>query len=226
MIVKQGKIWLVKDSSGKKILGRHDSRKKAAKQLAAIEISKNKKLKEFKDPFYNINNFMNEQNYYKIKCAHLDQYKKELQEKLNILEALTTSNTSQNNQAEQEEETPATTPPFKFAPADMAGQQSQQQQQYTPSKKKIKKGGQEEESGKTKQLDVNNPLEFAQAHMGIALTPQSAQGQVNVLSQYYDNPETEEKETPESASWQNVNTAISNYMGSEVNKLMRQQRMA
>jgi hypothetical protein len=43
-IVKQGDEWVVKGESGgkhsKKVFGRHSSRKKAMKQLAAIEISK------------------------------------------------------------------------------------------------------------------------------------------------------------------------------------------
>lgn len=43
MIKKQGKKWVVKDSSGKKTLGTHDSESSAKRQLAAIEISKKKK---------------------------------------------------------------------------------------------------------------------------------------------------------------------------------------
>ena len=41
-IVKHGDEWLVKDSKGKKTLGTHSSKKKAIKQLQAIEISKSK----------------------------------------------------------------------------------------------------------------------------------------------------------------------------------------
>jgi hypothetical protein len=219
MIVKQGNNWVVKDSSGKKILGTHNSKKKAEKQLAAIEISKTKKLEEFKNTFDNINNFMNEENYYKIKCAHLNQYKKELEQKLNILEALVSSGVGTEDNEQQE--------PSSFfgqnAPA-AAEQGQQQQQQPVITKKKSKRGEEQEEP--TQKLDINNPLQFAQAHMGIALTPQLAQSQVGVLSQYYDNPNTPEKEVPKDASWQNVNSAISNYMGSQVNKLIRQQRMA
>lgn len=39
-IEKHGDKWLVKDSKGKKTLGTHSSKKKAVKQLQAIEISK------------------------------------------------------------------------------------------------------------------------------------------------------------------------------------------
>lgn len=42
-IMKSGENFVVTDSSGKKILGKHKSKKKAAAQLAAIEISKKKR---------------------------------------------------------------------------------------------------------------------------------------------------------------------------------------
>jgi hypothetical protein len=48
MIAHEGNKWVVKDSSGQKVLGTHDSKESAQKQLAAIEISKNKR-KRFKD---------------------------------------------------------------------------------------------------------------------------------------------------------------------------------
>jgi len=44
-IEKRGKKFVVTDKSGKKVLGRHDTRGEAQKQLAAIEISKKKRGK-------------------------------------------------------------------------------------------------------------------------------------------------------------------------------------
>ena len=41
--MKSGKNWTVTDKKGKKVLGKHKSRKKALAQLAAIEISKMKR---------------------------------------------------------------------------------------------------------------------------------------------------------------------------------------
>lgn len=43
MIKKSGDKYVVTDSSGKKKLGTHASKKQAQKQLAAIEISKKRK---------------------------------------------------------------------------------------------------------------------------------------------------------------------------------------
>ena len=41
-IQKRGNKWVVLDSSGEKVLGTHETKEKAKKQLAAIEISKQK----------------------------------------------------------------------------------------------------------------------------------------------------------------------------------------
>lgn len=73
MIVKEGNKWLVKDSSGKKILGTHPTKEKALKQLAAVEISK----KESK--------MQNEEHELKIRCAKLNEIKKSLLETLKNL---------------------------------------------------------------------------------------------------------------------------------------------
>lgn len=40
MIKKKGSGYVVTDSTGKKVLGKHKTKKEAVKQLAAIEISK------------------------------------------------------------------------------------------------------------------------------------------------------------------------------------------
>ena len=45
-IEKRGDNFVVTDSSGDKVLGTHDTKKMALKQLAAVEISKKEKLKE------------------------------------------------------------------------------------------------------------------------------------------------------------------------------------
>ena len=50
MIVHKDDKWEVRDSSGKRVLGTHETKQEAAKQLAAIEISKKqKKLKSFSE---------------------------------------------------------------------------------------------------------------------------------------------------------------------------------
>ncbi len=46
MIEKKGKKYVVENKSGTKVLGTHSSKKKAQKQLAAIEISKAKRGKK------------------------------------------------------------------------------------------------------------------------------------------------------------------------------------
>lgn len=46
MIKKKGSKYVVTDSTGKKKLGKHSSKKKAQKQIAAIEISKAKKKRK------------------------------------------------------------------------------------------------------------------------------------------------------------------------------------
>ena len=53
MIVHKGNKWMVMDSEGEKILGTHETEKDAKKQLAAIEISKHKKVKTFKEHLEN-----------------------------------------------------------------------------------------------------------------------------------------------------------------------------
>lgn len=45
MIKKRGSKYVVLDSSGKKVLGTHNTRKEALAQLRAVEINKKKKHK-------------------------------------------------------------------------------------------------------------------------------------------------------------------------------------
>jgi hypothetical protein len=76
MIKKQGKNWVVTDSSGKKILGTHLSKDRALKQLAAVEISKKKKREKV---------MQNEDHYYIMRCAELNEIKKQLIAKIKSL---------------------------------------------------------------------------------------------------------------------------------------------
>lgn len=46
MIKHVGKKWVVTDSSGEKILGKHESKREAIKQLQAIEISKKERQQD------------------------------------------------------------------------------------------------------------------------------------------------------------------------------------
>ena len=46
MIKHVGKKWVVTDSSGEKILGNHESKRAALKQLQAIEISKKERQQD------------------------------------------------------------------------------------------------------------------------------------------------------------------------------------
>ena len=62
MIKKSGSKFVVTDSSGSKILGTHPTKEKAQKQLAAIEISKAKHMKETKQ-FKAFRNTLNESEY-------------------------------------------------------------------------------------------------------------------------------------------------------------------
>ena len=46
MIQHLGKKWVVTDSSGERILGNHESKREAIKQLQAIEISKKERQQD------------------------------------------------------------------------------------------------------------------------------------------------------------------------------------
>jgi len=63
MIKKSGSKFVVTDKSGTKVLGTHPSKEKAAKQLAAIEISKAKHMKENTKRFKDFRNTLSESEY-------------------------------------------------------------------------------------------------------------------------------------------------------------------
>lgn len=177
MIVKKGNKWLVKDSSGKKILGTHDTKEKAIKQLAAVEISKKERAKE--------STMENTEHYYKLKCAELSEIKKNLEYKLKALNET-------------------------LASGAVAAPPQAQQGMQVPAKKPI-----------SPKQAIEAPVK---THFGVAHAGYAAEAQEDVLKTYSDNPETEETESAKDASWQSVNSAISNYMKSQVEKLKQAQR--
>jgi hypothetical protein len=63
MIKKRGDKFVVTDKSGTKVLGTHPSKKKAAKQLAAIEISKAKHMQHENKRFKDFRNTLTESEY-------------------------------------------------------------------------------------------------------------------------------------------------------------------
>lgn len=94
MIKKKGNKWIVMDSSGKKVLGTHQSKDKAMKQLAAVEISKKNKKKEKPQ-------MQNEHHFYMLRCAELNEIKTKLLEKIKQLNEQIVSQAASTNQPNQ-----------------------------------------------------------------------------------------------------------------------------
>ncbi|NBO36754.1 hypothetical protein EBU91_04380 [bacterium] len=92
MIKKQGKSWLVTDSSGKKILGTHPTKEKAIKQLAAVEISKKKRKEQMQ----------NEEHELKMRCAQLNEIKKQLIAELKLVNEELVAQAVASNQPNQQ----------------------------------------------------------------------------------------------------------------------------
>jgi hypothetical protein len=60
MIKQQGEKYIVTDSSGEKILGTHESKKQAIKQLQAIEISKKEREQQDESRIMSFSAFIKE----------------------------------------------------------------------------------------------------------------------------------------------------------------------
>lgn len=181
MIKKRGKNWVVTDSSGKKILGNHPSKQKALKQLAAVEIGKKKKKEK---------TMKNEEHYYKMRCAELNEIKKQLIAEIKAInEELVSQATAQ-------------TQPMQQAP------------------------GQKPSAGKKRQISPRQAIEApVKAQQGFQYTGNAAAAQEDILKSYSDNPNTEEQEQAQDASWQSVNSAVGNYMTHQIAKLAQAQQM-
>lgn len=217
MIVKRNNKWEVRDSSGKKILGKHSKKSDAVKQLAAIEISK--KEEESKETNESLNNFMHLiDNFEKLKCARLQEEKMLLTSYLNNLKSSNLANLiyeGPNGPAPAIASAPTT------GMAPMMGTQ-----QTIGRKTKVKRPIEGEEDAKSEDTnDAPHPFDMAQSHHGMALTPQVALAQKTMLTSFYDDPRTANKEVAQAPTWQNLQQSIGNYVGGQVNQLLRQQRM-
>lgn len=186
MIKKQGKKWVVTDSSGKKILGTHETKEKAIKQLAAVEISKKERKKE--------TTMENSEHYYKIRCATLNTIKQQLISELKNLSEALGGQASSNMQSSQQTQA-----------------QPQAHQSTTAKKAKV---------SPKQAIEAPVKTQHGLAHMGY-----SAEAQEDILKSYSDNPNTAEQEEAKDASWQSVNSAVGNYMSSQVAKMAQSQQM-
>jgi hypothetical protein len=134
----------------------------------------------------------NEEHNLKLRCAKLNQIKKELLTQIkNLNEQLASQGMGQGQQIQ---------------PIAQAQQQGQVGKKGRISPKQA----------------IESPIktQHGLAHMGVG-----AEAQEDVLKNYSDNPQTPEEEEAQDASWQSVNTAISNYMTNQVQKLAQSQQM-
>jgi hypothetical protein len=129
----------------------------------------------------------NNEHELKLKCAQLNEIKKDLINQLKSINEQLVAQSMANTQAN----TPA-------------------QAQAT---KKVKVS--------PKQA-IEAPIKTQQ---GFAYTGNAAEAQEDLLKSYSDNPNTEETEEAKDASWQSVNSAVSNYMTQQVAKLAQAQQM-
>jgi len=131
----------------------------------------------------------NNEHELKLKCAQLNEIKKDLINQLKSINEQLVAQSMANTQAN----TPA------------------QAQAQTTKKVKVSPKQAIEAQIKTQQ--------------GFAYTGNAAEAQEDLLKSYSDNPNTEETEEAKDASWQSVNSAVSNYMTKQVAKLAQAQQM-
>ena len=75
------------------------------------------------------------------------------------------------------------------------------------------------------QTPLTNEYPLSMPIQGFALTPEWAQTQQHYLQNWYDVKEIPGRQVADKPTWQNLQIALSNYFGSQVNELMRKQRM-
>ena len=179
-----------------------------------------------------INNCMNlSENIEKLRTAVLAEQREKLQNELSNLQKFYKSIIAEASSADvgggtdEEESENGDLPQFYQDPSIMGSQQPGQMynQPTKQGRRRVIRGkGQPSSEDNT---DTKEPFQMASAHHGLALTPQSAMGQEQLLTQYFDNPQTADREVTDEPTWQNVNQSVGNYMNNQLANLMRQQRM-
>jgi hypothetical protein len=204
---------LVKDSSGKKILGTHPTKKAAVEQLAAIESSKARRKNQLKELFRPTTNSVD--NFYMLNLSKLKQKKEILENELKELKMKNLINFLSEN--------PQNIGSNPYSHGAQMGQQPQQiQSQQRPIRGRKRPFPGEQQDFEQDSESNNNPFPMSQSHMGMALTPQSANAQRELITKYFDDPNTPNREQTNEPTWQNLQTSIANSVGQEVNQKLRQ----
>lgn len=165
------------------------------------------------------------ENFEKLRCARLQEQKQALLKRLNFLKQENLNNllNEEPMPGQMQGQTSVNYAPYgQQSQQAQTGQQAQQNIKRSGQQRKIKKGTQAQSEDSP---EVPEPEQMARPHHGFALTPASTQAQHELLTQYYDKPETPEQEVASEPTWQNLQQAIANYRGAQVNQLLRQQRM-
>jgi hypothetical protein len=179
-----------------------------------------------------INNCMNlSENIEKLRTAVLAEQREKLQNELSDLQKFyraiiaEASSADVSGRTDEDESETGDMPQFYQDPSIMGAQQPGQMytQPTKQGRRRVIKG--KDQASSEDNTDTKEPFQKASAHHGLALTPQAVFGQEHVLTQYFDNPQTAEVEVTDEPTWQNVNQSIGNYMNTQLNNLIRQQRM-
>ena len=217
------------DSDGERVLGKHPTKEKANKQLAAIEISKKQRLKE--------TTMNSTEKFYAENYLNLLRERDSLLNQLNEMIAMPSVPPvgSQMPQRKRKEDmnkvtisasgmTEPTKKPDPMQPAiDPSGFALQRMPQTG--------GGMPPMGGEMPQMGQGQAPMAGQQKMSTPLhgfkpSPEEEFGQEDLLTKFFDDPETGVEEVPDKPSWQNLLRAQGNYVSSEVEKLKRSQRMA
>lgn len=138
-------------------------------------------------------------NFYKLKCAKLEEERKQLLQQLAYLE--------------------------EIAMTASAGVAGQAQPSFSPSTESPTSGSRRKGRKPAEKPEMQEDPLDPKAQHGLEPYGVGEYALRDVLQKYSDNPTTPEFEMPQQATWQATNTAIGNYMQGEVERLKRMHGM-